>query len=75
MLTGPNIGSWSNARQGDHQRDGAIGDQKPFGPYPLGPVNRMENPGKVLMVLFEVRTGIYLGENDIIRHEDIYAWS
>ncbi|WP_425073757.1 mannose-1-phosphate guanylyltransferase/mannose-6-phosphate isomerase [Sagittula sp. S175] len=40
---------------------------------PLGAVHRMENPGKVPMVLIEVQTGSYLGEDDIIRYEDIYA--
>ncbi|NRB04130.1 MAG: mannose-1-phosphate guanylyltransferase/mannose-6-phosphate isomerase [Rhodobacteraceae bacterium] len=40
---------------------------------PLGAVHRMENPGKVPMVLIEVQTGTYLGEDDIIRYEDIYA--
>lgn len=40
---------------------------------PLGAVHRMENPGKVAMVLIEVQTGSYLGEDDIIRYEDIYA--
>ncbi|MET4102534.1 mannose-1-phosphate guanylyltransferase/mannose-6-phosphate isomerase [Roseovarius sp. MBR-78] len=40
---------------------------------PLGAVHRMENPGKVAMVLIEVQTGTYLGEDDIIRYEDIYA--
>jgi mannose-1-phosphate guanylyltransferase / mannose-6-phosphate isomerase len=40
---------------------------------PLGTVHRMENPGKVPMVLIEVQTGAYLGEDDIIRYEDIYA--
>ena len=40
---------------------------------PLGTVHRMENPGKVPMVLIEVQTGSYLGEDDIIRYEDIYA--
>ncbi len=40
---------------------------------PLGAVHRMENPGKVPMVLIEVQTGVYLGEDDIIRYEDIYA--
>ncbi len=40
---------------------------------PLGAVHRMENPGKVPMVLIEVQTGAYLGEDDIIRYEDIYA--
>ena len=33
----------------------------------------MENPGKVAMVLIEVQTGIYLGEDDIIRYDDVYA--
>ncbi|NGM46000.1 mannose-1-phosphate guanylyltransferase/mannose-6-phosphate isomerase [Rhodobacter sp. SGA-6-6] len=40
---------------------------------PLGAVHRMENPGKVPMVLIEVQTGAYLGEDDIIRYEDLYA--
>ncbi|MEM7295351.1 MAG: mannose-1-phosphate guanylyltransferase/mannose-6-phosphate isomerase [Pseudomonadota bacterium] len=40
---------------------------------PLGEVHRMENPGKVPMVLIEVQTGTYLGEDDIIRYEDAYA--
>lgn len=40
---------------------------------PLGSVHRMENPGKVPMVLIEVQTGIYLGEDDIVRYEDVYA--
>ncbi|WP_108257954.1 mannose-1-phosphate guanylyltransferase/mannose-6-phosphate isomerase [Mangrovicoccus ximenensis] len=42
---------------------------------PLGAIHRMENPGKVPMVLIEVQTGAYLGEDDIIRYEDIYARS
>ena len=33
----------------------------------------MKNPGKVQMVLIEVQTGSYLGEDDIIRYEDVYA--
>ncbi len=40
---------------------------------PLGAIHRMENPGKVPMALIEVQTGSYLGEDDIIRYEDIYA--
>lgn len=40
---------------------------------PLGTVHRLENPGKVPIVLIEVQTGIYLGEDDIIRYEDVYA--
>ena len=40
---------------------------------PLGVTHRMENPGKVPMVLIEVQTGSYLGEDDITRYEDVYA--
>jgi mannose-1-phosphate guanylyltransferase/mannose-6-phosphate isomerase len=40
---------------------------------PLGAKHRMENPGKLPMVLIEVQTGGYLGEDDIIRYEDVYA--
>lgn len=40
---------------------------------PLGAVHRMENPGKVPMVLIEVQTGAYLGEDDIVRYEDVYS--
>jgi len=40
---------------------------------PLGAVHRMENPGKVPMVLIEVQTGAYVGEDDIVRYEDVYA--
>jgi len=40
---------------------------------PLGARHRLENPGKLEMVLIEVQTGSYLGEDDIVRHEDAYA--
>ncbi|WP_300020083.1 mannose-1-phosphate guanylyltransferase/mannose-6-phosphate isomerase [uncultured Roseobacter sp.] len=40
---------------------------------PLGAVHRLENPGKVPLHLIEVQTGAYLGEDDIVRYEDIYA--
>lgn len=40
---------------------------------PLGAVHRLENPGKVEMVLIEVQTGSYLEEDDIVRYEDVYA--
>jgi len=39
---------------------------------PLGAVHRMANPGKLPMYLIEVQTGAYLGEDDIVRYEDIY---
>ena len=40
---------------------------------PLGAKHRMENPGKLPMVLIEVQIGSYLSEDDIIRYEDIYS--
>ena len=40
---------------------------------PLGAVHRMENPGKLPMLLIEVQIGTYLGEDDIIRYEDFYS--
>ncbi|MEM9146465.1 MAG: mannose-1-phosphate guanylyltransferase/mannose-6-phosphate isomerase [Pseudomonadota bacterium] len=40
---------------------------------PLGAVHRLENPGKLDLHLIEVQSGSYLGEDDIVRYEDIYA--
>ena len=40
---------------------------------PLGAVHRLENPGKLDLHLIEVQSGPYLGEDDIIRYEDVYA--
>ena len=40
---------------------------------PVGDKHRLENPGKIPMVLIEVQTGSYLGEDDITRYEDLYA--
>ncbi len=42
---------------------------------PLGEVHRMENPGKIPLELIEVQSGSYLGEDDIVRLEDIYGRS
>ena len=40
---------------------------------PLGARHRLENPGEMPMVLIEVQIGTYLGEDDIVRYEDLYA--
>ena len=40
---------------------------------PLGQVHRLANPGKVPLELIEVQSGSYLGEDDIVRFEDIYG--
>ncbi|MDR3376232.1 MAG: mannose-1-phosphate guanylyltransferase/mannose-6-phosphate isomerase [Ancalomicrobiaceae bacterium] len=39
---------------------------------PLGAVHRMENPGKIPLEMIEVQSGAYLGEDDIVRYEDVY---
>jgi mannose-1-phosphate guanylyltransferase/mannose-6-phosphate isomerase len=39
---------------------------------PLGAIHRLENPGDDLLEIIEVQHGTYLGEDDIIRIEDIY---
>jgi mannose-1-phosphate guanylyltransferase/mannose-6-phosphate isomerase len=38
----------------------------------VGQMHRLENPGKVPLQLIEVQTGTYLGEDDIVRVEDVY---
>lgn len=38
-----------------------------------GDKHRLTNPGKINLVLIEVQTGQYLGEDDIVRFEDIYG--
>lgn len=40
---------------------------------PQGSMHRLANPGKIGLTLIEVQTGAYLGEDDIIRHEDVYS--
>jgi mannose-1-phosphate guanylyltransferase/mannose-1-phosphate guanylyltransferase/mannose-6-phosphate isomerase len=39
---------------------------------PLGCMHRLENPGKMPLNLIEVQSGPYLGEDDIVRIEDVY---
>ena len=39
---------------------------------PLGAIHRLENAGRVPLRLIEVQSGTYLGEDDIVRYEDIY---
>lgn len=42
---------------------------------PLGTKHRLSNPGVIPLELIEVQTGSYLGEDDIVRFEDIYGRS
>ncbi|MBN8213735.1 MAG: mannose-1-phosphate guanylyltransferase/mannose-6-phosphate isomerase [Xanthomonadales bacterium] len=40
---------------------------------PIGAKHRLENPGAEILELIEVQSGDYLGEDDIIRYEDVYG--
>lgn len=40
---------------------------------PLGEVHRVRNPGKTELEIIEVQSGSYLGEDDIVRFEDVYG--
>ncbi|MEM7256205.1 MAG: mannose-1-phosphate guanylyltransferase/mannose-6-phosphate isomerase [Pseudomonadota bacterium] len=40
---------------------------------PLGSMHRLENPGKIPLELIEVQSGSYLGEDDIVRFDDVYG--
>lgn len=40
---------------------------------PVGATHRLENPGKILVHLIEVQVGPYLGEDDIVRFNDVYG--
>jgi mannose-1-phosphate guanylyltransferase / mannose-6-phosphate isomerase len=39
---------------------------------PLGTTHRLENPGSIALEIIEVQSGSYLGEDDIVRFEDVY---
>ena len=40
---------------------------------PLGTVHRLKNPGMIPLVIIEIQSGTYLGEDDIVRLEDSYG--
>jgi len=40
---------------------------------PVGARHRIENPGKIPLHIIEVQSGSYLGEDDIVRFEDVYG--
>ena len=40
---------------------------------PFGTRHRLENPGTVPLEIIEVQSGDYLGEDDIVRYEDVYG--
>ena len=40
---------------------------------PLGTKHRLSNPGKIPLLIIEIQSGSYVGEDDIIRFEDLYG--
>jgi mannose-6-phosphate isomerase-like protein (cupin superfamily) len=42
---------------------------------PVGTRHRLSNPGESLLELIEVQVGSYLGEDDIVRFDDVYGRS
>lgn len=39
---------------------------------PIGEKHRLENPGNISLEVIEIQSGSYLGEDDIVRFEDVY---
>jgi len=39
---------------------------------PMGEKHRLENPGNISLEVIEIQSGGYLGEDDIVRFEDVY---
>jgi mannose-6-phosphate isomerase-like protein (cupin superfamily) len=42
---------------------------------PIGTKHRLSNPGNELLEMIEIQSGDYLGEDDIVRFEDLYKRS
>lgn len=40
---------------------------------PVGEIHALENPGKIPLELIEIQSGSYLGEDDIVRYNDLYG--
>ena len=40
---------------------------------PIGTTHRLENPGEIELILIEIQSGDYLGEDDIVRFDDLYG--
>jgi len=42
---------------------------------PKSTLHRLENPGKIPLEIIEIQSGEYLGEDDIVRLDDVYGRS
>ena len=71
--TAPSTGSWCAARRASPSATARRSCAENESTYiPLGEVHRLENPGKIPLEIIEVQSGSYLGEDDIVRLEDVY---
>ena len=55
----------------DEQKLELIANQSCF--VPVGAKHRLSNPGQIPLIIIEVQSGKYLGEDDIIRFKDLYG--
>ena len=60
-------------RAGHLRRQDFPGLGEPVDLHPAGVQHRLENPGLVDLEMIEVQSGSYLGEDDIVRFEDVYG--
>ncbi len=66
------VNGTAKVRVGDEER--LLGENESVY-IPVGTTHSLENPGKIPLELIEVQSGAYLGEDDIVRFEDLYGRS
>ena len=71
-IIAPSTGSWCTARPGDDRRGREARRENEFVYIAATQWHRLENPGKTPLEMIEVQIGSYLGEDDIVRGDDIY---
>ena len=68
------LGRGARHRRGHRRRPTSTSSTKTNSTYiPIGSVHRLANPGKIPLELIEVQVGSYLGEDDIVRMDDVYG--
>ena len=66
------LGGGARRRRGHRRRGSELYHENESAYVPIGAVHRLANPGKIPLELIEVQVGSYLGEDDILRLEDVY---
>lgn len=67
------IGLGNDKKCASKQAVALVTAQEPVHLHPLGTTHRLDNPGRVPLEMIEVQSGSYLGEDDIVRFEDVYG--